>query len=85
MKRRQCLTWGWGLLGVGLSNTLLAQAWAADRAAAAGKLAWRERALLGFGTTLWIKAAHDNTDLLESAMNAAIKAIRQVEIGRAHV
>ena len=79
MKRRQCLTWGWGLLGIGLSNTLLAQAWAADRAASAGKLAWRERALLGFGTTLWIKAAHENPDLLESALNAAIKAIRQVE------
>ena len=46
MKRRQCLTWGWGLLGVGLSNTLLAQAWATDRAASAGKLAWRERGQL---------------------------------------
>lgn len=79
MKRRQCLVWGWGLLSVGLSNTLLANAWAADRAASAGKLVWRERALLGFGTTLWIKAAHENADQLESALNAAVKAIRHVE------
>lgn len=79
MKRRQCLTWGWGLFGVGLSNTLLAQAWAADRAAAAGKLVWRERALLGFGTTLWIKAAHENADLLDSALSEAVKVIRQIE------
>ena len=37
-------------LGVG------AGAWAAP-AAAAG-LQWRERALLGFGTTLWLRAGH---------------------------
>lgn len=79
MKRRQCLVWGWGLFTVGLSNTLLANAWAADRAASAGKLVWHERALLGFGTTLWIKAAHENADQLESALNAAVKAIRHVE------
>lgn len=79
MKRRQCLVWGWGLLSVGLSNTLLASAWAADRAASRGKLIWRERALLGFGTTLWLKAAHENADQLESALNAAVKAIRHVE------
>jgi thiamine biosynthesis lipoprotein len=79
MKRRQCLVWGWGLLGVGLSNSLLAKAWAADRAASAGKLVWRERALLGFGTTLWIKAAHENADQLEVALSAAVKAIRHVE------
>ncbi len=79
MKRRQCLVWGWGLFGVGLSNGLLAKAWATDRAAAAGKLVWRERALLGFGTTLWIKAAHENADQLEAALNAAVKAIRHVE------
>jgi len=79
MKRRQCLVWGWGLLTVGLSNSLIAKAWAADRAASAGKLVWRERALLGFGTTLWIKAAHENADQLESALNAAVKSIRHIE------
>ncbi|MFM7760047.1 MAG: FAD:protein FMN transferase, partial [Burkholderiaceae bacterium] len=79
MKRRQCLVWGWGLLTVGLSNSLLANAWAADRAASAGKLVWRERALLGFGTSLWIKAAHENADQLESALNAAVKSIRHIE------
>jgi thiamine biosynthesis lipoprotein len=79
MKRRQCFVWGWGLLGLGLSNSMLAKAWAADRAASAGKLVWRERALLGFGTTLWIKAAHENADQLEAALNAAVKAIRHVE------
>ncbi|MFM7657301.1 MAG: FAD:protein FMN transferase [Burkholderiaceae bacterium] len=79
MKRRQCLVWGWGLFTVGLSNSLLANAWAADRAASAGKLVWRERALLGFGTSLWIKAAHENADQLESALNAAVKSIRHIE------
>ena len=79
MKRRQCLVWGWGLLTVGLSNSLIAKAWAADRTASAGKLVWRERALLGFGTTLWIKAAHENADQLESALNAAVKSIRHIE------
>jgi thiamine biosynthesis lipoprotein len=79
MKRRQCLVWGWGLLTVGLSNSLIAKAWAADRAVSAGKLVWRERALLGFGTTLWIKAAHENADQLESALNAAVKSIRHIE------
>lgn len=79
MKRRQCLVWGWGLLTVGLSNSLIAKAWAADRTASAGKLFWRERALLGFGTTLWIKAAHENADQLESALNAAVKSIRHIE------
>jgi len=79
MKRRQCLVWGWGLLGAGLSNSLIADAWAVDRAASAGKLVWRERALLGFGTTLWIKAAHENADQLETALDAAVKVIRHVE------
>ena len=67
--RRQCLRWATGLLGAGLGATALARA----------PLVWRQRALLGFGTTLWLKAGHDNADLLESALDAAVAAIRDVE------
>ncbi len=42
-------------------------------------LVWRERALLGFGTTLWIKAGHANANKLEAALSAAVRAIRDVE------
>jgi thiamine biosynthesis lipoprotein len=42
-------------------------------------LVWRERSLLGFGTTLWLRAAHSNEDQLELALNQAVFAIRQVE------
>jgi thiamine biosynthesis lipoprotein len=43
------------------------------------QLVWRERALIGFGTTLWLRAAHTNADQLELALNDAVKAIRSVE------
>ena len=44
-----------------------------------GELVWRERALLGFGTTLWIKAAHADTERVEIALDAEVHAIRDVE------
>jgi FAD:protein FMN transferase len=47
--------------------------------AASEKLIWRERNMIGFGTTLWIKAAHENVDQLETALTAAVAAIRNVE------
>lgn len=67
--RRQCLRWATGLFGAALGTTAFAQA----------PLAWRQRALVGFGTTLWLKAAHENADLLEAALDAAVGAIRRVE------
>ncbi len=71
MQRRQCLRWALGLLGSGVS----AQLWANSAPA----LIWRERALIGFGTTLWLKAGHTDAAQLDAALNAAVTAIRQVE------
>lgn len=67
--RRHCLRWATGLFGAGIGLTAFAQS----------PLAWRQRALIGFGTTLWIKAAHENADLLDTALDAAVAAIREVE------
>jgi len=66
MQRRQFLQ-----LGMGLGLT--AQAKAGDA------LVWQERSLLGFGTTLWLKAAHTDADRLHQALDASVKAIRLVE------
>ena len=43
------------------------------------RLAWRERALLGFGTTLWLRAAHADVATAERGLDAAVQAIRTVE------
>jgi FAD:protein FMN transferase len=68
--RRQWLT---ASLGLGA-------AWAgAGALAGASALVWRERALLGFGTTLWLRAAHADAPTLERALDAAVGAIRHVE------
>ena len=76
-QRRQLLGWGAGLLTASavpfIAHSQTAQAAGHD------KLIWRERALLGFGTTLWLRAAHVNSDQLELALNEAVKAIRAVE------
>jgi thiamine biosynthesis lipoprotein len=71
MPRRQCLRWALGLFGAGLSMPALAKA--------APALVWRERALLGFGTSLWLKAGHTDAGQLESALSASVAAIRQIE------
>ena len=72
-QRRQWLRWGCGVFASGLAGQG-AFAGVADR-----QLVWRERALIGFGTTLWLRAAHHNADQLELALNDAVKAIRSVE------
>ena len=77
MQRRQCLRWASAAMVVGVTGS----------SALAGQsipnniqpLVWRERSLLGFGTTLWLRAAHSNEDQLELALNQAVFAIRQVE------
>jgi len=66
MKRRQILQLGMGL-GLGFN------------AAARESLVWQERSLLGFGTSLWIKAAHTDAARLQQALNESVKAIRSVE------
>jgi thiamine biosynthesis lipoprotein len=52
---------------------------AAPGGVAAAPRVWRERALLGFGTTLWLRAAHDDASTVERALDAAVQAIRHVE------
>ena len=66
MQRRQILQLGMGL-GLGVN------------AVARESLVWQERSLVGFGTTLWIKAAHTDSGRLQQALNESVKAIRSVE------
>ena len=63
-------------LGLGAALTGVG---AAPGLAAASLLVWRERALLGFGTTLWLRAAHHDGSTVERALDAAVQAIRHVE------
>lgn len=42
-------------------------------------LQWRERALIGFGTSLSLRAAHRDACRLDAGLDAAVKAIREVE------
>ncbi|OYU65626.1 MAG: ApbE family lipoprotein, partial [Burkholderiales bacterium PBB5] len=42
-------------------------------------LVWRERALLGFGTTLWLRAAHADAALVDRALDAAVALLRHIE------
>jgi thiamine biosynthesis lipoprotein len=68
MKRRQMLQLGMGLgMGLGINAT------------ARESLVWQERSLVGFGTTLWIKAAHTDAGRLHGALDASVTAIRAVE------
>ena len=66
MKRRQMLQLG---MGLGLGSSVMARE----------SLVWQERSLLGFGTSLWIKAAHTDAGRLQQALNESVKAIRSVE------
>ena len=79
MQRRQCLRLGLGLLSTTYASPFFMQSVQAATVAATEKLIWRERNMIGFGTTLWIKAAHENVDQLETALTAAVAAIRNVE------
>ena len=69
--RRQCLR-----VSLGLGATLLA---GRVTAVPGDALQWRERALLGFGTTLWLRAAHADVQRVEAGLDAAVQAIRHVE------
>lgn len=72
MQRRQILRWGCGMMAAGASTA----AWTRSPAAPP---VWRERALLGLGTTLWLKAAHASAERADAALDAAVRAIREVE------
>lgn len=74
LSRRQCLGWAMGTgLGLGFGLPLVQ---AADRKTS---LVWRERTLLGFGTTLWLRAGHADGAKLEAALDAAVTVIRDIE------
>jgi len=42
-------------------------------------LVWRERALHGFGTTLWLRAAHADAAHVDRALDAAVALLRHTE------
>ncbi len=42
-------------------------------------LVWRQRAMLGFGTSLWLQAAHHDAARCELALDACVQAIRGIE------
>jgi FAD:protein FMN transferase len=69
--RRQCLQ-----LALGLGGSLPGGPATARDAEA---LQWRERTLLGFGTTLWLRAAHADEKRVQFGLDAAVQAIRHVE------
>lgn len=75
--RRQYLGWGAGTLLSGMTGQ--ATFAAALSSPCVERLVWRERALVGFGTSVWLRAAHCQTDRLELALDDAVKAIRGVE------
>lgn len=68
MQRRQFLTTG---LGMAVGHLAMR--------ADTPRLQWRQRILLGLGTTLSLRAAHENTTQLEAGLDAAVAAIRRVE------
>ncbi len=51
----------------------------AGNADAAAGLVWRERALLGFGTTLWLRAAHADAATVDHALDDAVALLRHLE------
>jgi len=75
INRRQCMRWAAGLLGAVAGSQLIFAA----REDMAEKLIWRERVLLGFGTTLWIKVGGNSADSLEAALDDAVREIRSIE------
>lgn len=48
-------------------------------ASAVESLQWRERVLQGFGTTLWLRAAHADTGRVEQALDQAVATLRRIE------
>ena len=70
MKRRQWLraTLGWGALAA-----------FPDLSPAVTSLHWAQRSMLGFGTTLSLKAGHGNAGVLERALDAGVQALQRIE------
>lgn len=82
MKRRSLLqaSLGLGMLGaLGADGRFGINTASAQRPAIAGELQWRERPLLGLGTTLSLRVAHRDPAQAERALDAAVATIRHVE------
>lgn len=76
--RRQFLRVALGLgLSAGAGLGVLAGARAA--AGAVEPLAWRERLFVGFGTRVWLRAAHADAVRVDRALDDAVRAVREVE------
>ena len=73
--RRQYLRWATGFLGAVAASPFAATAPQYE----AAPWVWRERALIGFGTTLWIKVGGESADRLEAALDEAVREIRGIE------
>jgi thiamine biosynthesis lipoprotein len=71
--RRQWLRW---VLGTPFGGAMAGSALAG---ASSGGLVWRERALLGFGTTLWLRAAHADATRVDRALDEAVALLRHLE------
>lgn len=72
-KRRQWLHWALGSVGAAAAT---ATTLAATRNP--GSLVWRERAMLGFGTTLWLRAAHAQAERADRALDDAVALLRHL-------
>lgn len=70
---------GLGVLAMHPSLSLAATLKGNAQREAAGGIAWRERALTGFGTTLWLRVADANVDKAEMALDKSVQLLRQVE------
>jgi FAD:protein FMN transferase len=68
--RRDCLR-----ISMGLSAVALLPSASANTPA----LQWRERAMVGLGTTLSLRAGHTDSARADAALDAAVTAIRHVE------
>ncbi len=78
--RRQFLSFAvGGAAAFALPGTRAADEPATQGLGVAEPLHWRERILLGFGTTLWLRAAHANATRADTALTAAVAAIRRIE------
>jgi len=81
MKRRIFLK---TTLGAGILGALGGSTWASSKAELllspmAQAWQWRERTLLGFGTTLSVHLAHRDGPSAEAALDAAVGTIRRIE------
>ncbi len=70
--RRDALRLAWGL------GATLAPA-AAVHAAKPAALRWHETALLAFGTTVWLRAAHSDEQVAQRGVAAAATAVQRVD------